>query len=215
VAREFVVWCDPCMGEDQRTPGKEITIAIDGKPARIAAYCPHHEDQIIKPLAAILEEFGETVEAMTTGKSGRGGPRSPEALGRNGVRHGKPPGRGRPNQCLWCDLSYSSDGGGFGRHLKVAHGFAGFVEAFGGTCPVCGDGEFEAMMAHIKRSHADMNFVAIAEPFIWARDHGDPHGVYAYKRQQQGSLDPKEAWEKTRAAEDATAARVAKTRGKK
>lgn len=202
MAREIVVWCDKCLAQDVRTAAVEHSIGValgvvQVVATKTVALCAEHTDSL-KELADLIEEFGEPIQVelpaqKKSSKPTQGGGRmnipSPEAqLAAYGTRKGRVPARGRPNQCLWCPLSYGANASGFGAHLKKAHGFAGLGEAFGGTCPICGDGEFEMMGAHVKRAHSDMGFTAIAEPFIWARDNGDPHGVYAAKLEQVGSL---------------------------
>lgn len=236
MARDIVIWCDPCLAEDVRTPAMESVVAltlgeIKSPLPRVLATCEAHADQYLKPLAALLEEFGSPVEVPE--QAGRGGkkrsqqvsipagPSGPQQdrtlfmLEQNGSRKGKPPTGPRGNQCLWCPLSYSNDGGGFSRHLKVAHGFNGMKEAFGGVCPVCGEGQYELMGAHTKKAHAELGFATIPEAFLWARDNGDPHGVYAEILERKGSLDPKEEWEKTREKERSSpAAKVKKADAK-
>lgn len=198
MAREIVVWCDKCLAQDVRTTAVEHSIGValgvvQVVATKTVALCAEHTDSL-KELADLIEEFGEPIQVelpvqKKSPQSGKMNIPSPEAqLAAYGTRKGRVPASGRPNQCLWCTLSYGAQASGFAAHLKKAHGFTGLTEAFGGTCPVCGAGEFEMMMAHVNKSHKDMGFTAIAEPFIWARDNGDPHGVYAAKLEQVGSL---------------------------
>lgn len=217
MAREIVIWCDACLNEDVRTPAVEHSAGLDialVKPVatQTVALCTDHTDQLLKPLAAILEEFGSPIEVEAspppTGRrkvstTGRQDPEMMASQNANGTRKGKPPASGvRGSDCLWCDLSYTSgSGGGFQRHLKVVHGFEGFHEAFGGPCPVCGEGPYTQMLAHVSKSHPEMGFTSAVQPFMWARDNGDPHGIYAATLARKGSLDPDQAWEETRARE--------------
>lgn len=215
MAKEIVTWCDACMAEDQHSPGHTVVIAVDGKPQSVDL-CTSHDDQLVKPLRVLMEEFGAPVELPAQSRPKTGAKVSPGTAGnqhernvlmhqQTGVRKGKPPAGDRSNQCLWCPLTYSgSASSGFGRHLRVVHGFDGLREAFGGICPVCGEGPYEMMGAHVQRSHKDMGFESASAPYTWARDNGDPHGVYAAKLVQPPSLDPKEEWERTRRQERIT-----------
>lgn len=209
MAREIVVWCDPCMGQEMRTAGVEITVAIQTDKPKMLAMCQEHLDSLVKPLASILEEFGASIPDDTA--KGRSGRQSLSDLAA-GKRHGREPSS-RPNQCLWCDLTYSQSGG-FARHLKVAHGFTGLTEAFSGPCPVCGEGPYDLLGSHVSRAHPDLPTHTTA-PFEWARDNGDPFGVYAETAARQGSLDPDDAFAEVRAVEDAVAERAKKSSAKK
>lgn len=221
MAREIVVWCDLCLAQDIRTAAIEHTVGlalgmVQPVASKTLAMCGPHTDEILKPLADALEEFGAEIEMDTAPRKRTSSGKSLPAQGgttherqerlrmmaeQTGTRKGRPPANGRPNQCLWCSLAYSTSASGFGRHLRVAHGYDGLREAFGGVCPICGKGQYEQMMSHVNKSHPEFGFVAIAEPFIWARDNGDPHGVYAAKLVQKPSLDPEEEFEKTRKKE--------------
>lgn len=202
MAREIVVWCDPCMREEVRTVGSEVQVGIDSEP-RILALCESHNAEFIKPLAALIDEFGASIN----------GGASNARVGRQGAslasqqRKGRTPVAGRPNQCLWCPLSYST-GSGFSRHLKVEHGFNGLSEAFGGPCPVCGEGPYDTLGGHLVRSHPDLPTHPTA-PFEWARDNGDPHGIYAATVQKKGSLNPDEAFKEVRSREASHPANIA------
>lgn len=219
MAREIVIWCDPCMADDVRTPAVEHSIGITigvtkAVQTMTVACCPDHTDALLKPLAALIEEHGSPIDptqvavpsesaSILKSASGR---QVPGALTSPGMRRkGRAPAGNRGNQCLWCDLTYAGkSASGFARHLRVAHGIDGLSEAFSGRCPVCGDGPYSTMGSHIAKSHADMGFEASTDPFLWARDHGDPHGVYAEKLALEGSLDPEAAWEDTRKRERRT-----------
>lgn len=221
MAREIVIWCDRCWGKDKRTPALEHSLGIllntvRAVPTKTIALCDDCVAELgILALAELLEEEGMPLEAPApkaakkaaaagstrVAAQVKGAPNTEQTLllfESGGTRKGKPPRGPRGNECLWCPLTYSNDGGGFGRHLKVAHGFAGIVEAYGGPCPVCGNGPYELMSNHCKRSHPEYGFQTVSDPYIWARDNGDPHGAYAAKLEQVGSLDPKEEFNKLR-----------------
>lgn len=208
---QIIQWCDPCYAEDVKTEGEPVAISFGiNSPTVTILLCAQHVEELIKPVAELVSEYGEPVDAtptprgsaggrITVGQSGR---RDPAFLTKTRTRQGRQPVGGRANDCLWCELSYAGGStSGFARHLRVAHGFANLTEAFGGPCPICGEGPYELMSAHVKRKHSEFGFEAVAQPFIWARDNGDPHGVYAAKLQQKPSLDPEEAWEQARATE--------------
>ena len=219
MAREIVIWCDPCMAEDVRTPGRESAIGIvigAVKPGawKSVAMCERHEDERLKELAHWLDEFGVPLEAATpkgAGSSGKrivaspSGPRHEQlaiTFEQTGTRHGRAPADGsRDVACPWCPLTYARDGSGFGRHLRVAHGFDGVAEAFGGPCPVCGEGPYQQIGNHCRRSHPELGFQFVTQAFEWARDNGDPHVVYAELLERKGSLDPAEEWERLRGKE--------------
>jgi len=193
MAKEIVIWCDPCLAEDVRTPSREYRLAV-GTVTKTVDLCDAHADQFVKPVSTLLEEYGATVEVATAKKitqkrhaagSNRSTGPLPEVtlltFQQTGVRKGKTPEGDREAQCLWCPMDYSVDGSGFRRHLETAHGLTGgFLKIFGGVpCPVCGKTGFTSLGAHLTRSHPEADFKSQTQAFIWARDNGDPHGSYA------------------------------------
>lgn len=193
MAKEIVVWCDPCLDADQRTPSREVKIGLHGR-WRTLDLCEQHEKELLTPLEQMVEAHGATVDvphkavprSATTRVKARGnketGPQ-PEAtliqFEQMGTRLGRDPVNGRVWQCLWCPLDYASTSG-FSRHLRTAHDLSEYLsEVFVGLCPVCGKGDVEVMGSHIKKSHDDMGFRSLVDAYVWARDHGDPHGSYA------------------------------------
>lgn len=222
MAREIVVLCDPCLAEDVRTAAVESTVAVEigaVKPnakLKALALCERHQTELLKPLADVLNEFGVAVDGSPKApapldgerRSGRGGRVTAEELAANaaatGKRKGRQPTGERLAQCLWCELAYTAkSGSGFMRHLRVNHGFHGFVEAFGGLCPLCGEGPYDLMLAHVQKTHPEFGFIVVSQPFLWARDNGDPYGQYAERVERKGSLDPEKAWQDLRAKESA------------
>lgn len=194
MAKEIVIWCDPCLAEDVRTPSREYRLAV-GTVTKTVDLCDAHADQFVKPVSTLLEEYGAVVEVAAASKKitqkrhAAGSNRStgplPEVtlltFQQTGVRKGKTPSGDRDSQCLWCPMDYSGDGSGFRRHLETAHGLeGGFSTVFGSVpCPICGKEGLSSIGAHLSRSHADFGFKSITQAFMWARDNGDPHGSYA------------------------------------
>jgi len=193
MARRIQVLCDLCLRDGKEVEGAELSAGVLlGKVApvtsRVLAACEMHVTEHFKPLVELLAEYGEPIDsppatpARRIRSTGGGVDKVVLDAQQSGVRKGKPPVGDRDNECLWCPLTYTANSSsGFARHLKVAHGFAGIKEAFEGMCPVCGQGHFDIMSAHVLRSHPEMGFTSVTGPFTWARDNGDPHGVYAAK----------------------------------
>lgn len=180
MAREIVTWCDPCMERDERVPGREHTVALDGTAPKVVALCDSDEAQYLKPLAALLGEFGAPVEgkaAQPAASTSGDMPRHLLDFNIGGQRRGRTPGNGeRAAQCLWCPLSFSNDGSGLLQHLERVHGLPRSLrEAFGPECPLCGTA-FEILGGHLKKTH---HYASVTEGFLAAREAGDPHGIYA------------------------------------
>ena len=184
MAREIVTWCDPCMGHEERTPGEEVTITLGSPSPRVLALCGPHRDEYVKPLAALLEEFGAPVEGAAPKGSKRvvpatGGPEKTLLdFTQTGTRKGKKPEGDRGSQCLWCPLAYAGDGSGLANHLHTAHGLPrSLKQVFGnGACPVCG--KFTQLLgAHLSRVHPE--FTSMTAAYLWAKENGDPYGRYA------------------------------------
>jgi len=181
VAREIVTWCDPCMGRDERTPGREETVALGGKP-RVLALCGPHRDEYVKPLEALLEEFGAPVEGAAPKGSKRapqGGEKTLLDFAANGTRKGRQPEGDRGAKCLWCPLTYAGDGSGLIRHLEATHGLPRSIKmVFGnGACPVCGKA-VQLLGSHQTRVHPELG-ESVTAAYLWAKDNGDPYGRYA------------------------------------
>lgn len=61
MAKEIVVWCEVHLSrDDQRVPGREYEIAIDGRPRTVDLCADCHQSNV-GPLEAFLAEFGEAV----------------------------------------------------------------------------------------------------------------------------------------------------------
>lgn len=182
MAKEIVTWCDPCLAQDMRTPSRQYGPFL-GKTIDL---CDPHAEEFVKPLQALVEEFGAPVElTLAKGRhpSARVSPQGAQAtllsFGETGIRKGrKPPEAGRQWKCLWCPMDYAADSG-FRAHLASLHGLAQGLAVFSSVpCPLCGI-ELHSLGSHITRGHTDLGFRNVTEAFIWARDNGDPHGSYA------------------------------------
>lgn len=198
MAREIVTWCDPCLAQDERSPGREMVVRVENI-TRVMAMCGPHEDQYLKPLAALLEEYGVPAEAQPAPApakpAGAAQQRATALLTAaqvTGTRKGKTPAE-RGAHCLWCSLTYSSDGGGLGRHVRTIHGYDGVKEAYGRLCPLCGE-SYDILQAHLRKSHEEFGFGHLSQAFLWAKDNGDPFGAYEAAVNRQPSLDPEEEY---------------------
>jgi len=186
-------WCDGIKlgapGEDwvvrhppEAIEGSTRTYALDGgKPKNVDLCDPCDQELTLAELRVCLREFGQ-LAGSTKSKPGPKGNHADTVAKfvATGQRNGRTPKDGkRREQCLWCPLHYT--GSGWGNHVQKEHGFEGLKDALGGQCPKCGEGGFETVSVHIQRTHA-REFDSISEAFLWARDNGDPHGVYARRR---------------------------------
>jgi len=192
---EINVWCDGLkLGADGdfvtrhelQTPADTRRFALDGRPAKSVDLCDDCDDvTTLAELREIIRRFGVVPE----GKKGPGATDRQMAAGGGaaatatkyaltGSRHGRTPRGPRSEQCLWCPLDYTSSG--WLSHLQKQHGFGGTKDALGSQCPVCGADGFDMVSVHISRIHPE--FPSTTAAFIWARDNGDPYGVYAARR---------------------------------
>jgi hypothetical protein len=62
------------------------------------------------------------------------------------------------------------------------HGFKGVAEALGDVCPMCGKADIQMLGGHAVRAHAEDGMKTATQLFIWARDNGDPFGIYEQRR---------------------------------
>ncbi|MEV8373028.1 hypothetical protein AB0P21_09840 [Kribbella sp. NPDC056861] len=180
-------WCDNHGGSEEH-PAEERTYALNDRP-RLADTCnPCDENMSMAQMRAFLAEFGRPVPSEA--KAGRVKPNSAQhnamVAAATGSRKGRKPTEGahRRHQCLWCVLDYAASSA-FTKHLKDLHGFDSSADAFGRVCPVCAQTDIEMMGGHASRSHADIASTA-SELFVWARENGDPYGIYA-ERLAQGT----------------------------
>ena len=175
MATEIVRWCDVHVSRDERVKGAEVRLSLGGHPAKSLDLCDACRDELIKPIEALLDEFGATVRGDAP--TGRGRPRkgAPEAATLP-VAVVDPDARFR---CLFCPAVYGTANGAY-RHMRVDHGTPEGAQALLGTvCPVCGfEGEKSASV-HIALGHKPYGFASVLDAYAWARDNGDPHGVWA------------------------------------
>lgn len=150
---------------DPPVPGIIRTFALDGGKPKNTDLCDQCNSGptclTLDELRAVLRESGVVVMAAA----------------------GKNPQPGRASQprmsegrtlCIWCPGDYAW--GAWGGHLRTAHGLGGVKEALGKMCPACGE-EFDGLSVHITRGHDE--FPMVTDAFFWARDNGDPYGVWA------------------------------------
>lgn len=182
------IWCDWHMTHSAtKVEARELPPITLGSKTRTIDLCEQCDKEFVGPLAQLLDEFGAPPTPPTT---------TPRQAGRRRA----PTDKGAP--CVWCDVNYSAtSGSGYMRHLKVAHGFASAIEAFGTTCAICGDSDVRMMMAHMNNHHAEYGFTHTAQAIDWAKNNGDPHGVYFSCSTRKPSLNPTRAWEAQRAKE--------------
>jgi hypothetical protein len=191
---QVLTWCD---GLKQGNPGDFVvrhsprvegitrTFAVDGRPPKNVDLCdPCNDEMTLAELRACLKESGVSVEAgkglPVERRPARGGGAATVARSAmGGIRNGRPPQGARQALCLWCPLDYTKSG--WLGHIQKHHGFTGIKDALGHQCPVCGQDGFDMVSVHITRHHAEFATSATAA-FIWARDNGDPYGVYAARR---------------------------------
>lgn len=184
MAREVVSWCDPHLAHDERVPGYPVIFTVDGgKPVRVDL-CADDRAALVEPLLAMLAEYGAPPDAPPPPSRSPRVPRRPTAseaaaaAASSPRRRGQPPAEGRPFQCLWCPLDYSSTSA-LGAHLRTAHGLGPVATTYGEVCPL--DGEtFANLGGHASRSHG----LNTASLFLAALDAGDPLGVVAQVRAQ-------------------------------
>lgn len=179
MATEIVRWCDVHMGRDEKVAGELVTVALGGRPAKGLDLCPGCKDEVVKPLEALLDEFGSVLPATSSrGATGR----------RKAVPEGATPlpvpvdpdGQAKAHPCLFCDSSFTTGEGAFG-HMMRTHGTPKAAgELIGTVCPVCGyDTNSGSPGVHIAQGHKDYGFPSVLSSLLWARDNGDPFGVYA------------------------------------
>lgn len=176
---DFVVRHDPRVEAFTRPP-----IALDGKAPKHVDLCDLCNSELtLDELREVLKQFG--VVPAGKGPSSRPGQAASSPAREvahnalNGARAGRDRGAGvKTFVCIWCPLDYSQSG--WLSHIQKKHGFSGIKEAVGHQCPVCGTDGFDTLSVHISRTHDE--FDSITDAFHWAKDNGDPYGVWAKQR---------------------------------
>jgi hypothetical protein len=179
MATEIIRWCDVHMSRDERVTGTEVKLSIGGNPPKSLDLCPGCRDELIKPIEALLAEHGASVPLPAP--KGHRGPR--KAVPAPALLPGVVPADAdtdRPHACLWCPATFTSQEGLLG-HMMRKHGTSDRAgDVWGKVCPVCGhESEGRSSGTHIGQAHRDYGFPSVSQAFMWARDNGDPHGVYA------------------------------------
>jgi hypothetical protein len=191
MAQELIIrsWCDNQAGEGtlladglahphgERVPAEERIVGVDYPVWRKLDLCDPCNEQIPRArLRELAAEFGRPLEQVQKGKPAAGALAAIERFQKSGQRNGRKPSGDRAIQCIWCPLPYA--GTGFLKHVRDAHGFKDQTDAWGRTCPVCGKEGIDMLGTHAGRKHADIG-THTSDLFVWARDNGDPFGVYA------------------------------------
>jgi hypothetical protein len=62
MAKVIVAWCDPCMNNEEHTPGNPfvVSLGVTMKPKEIDL-CETHEKELLTPLRELLGEVGQPV----------------------------------------------------------------------------------------------------------------------------------------------------------
>jgi len=172
-------WCDGLKGNgagdfvprhDPQVEGSPRLKLLDGKTVKLVDLCDPcdaGDDMTVAELRATIREYGINADAPSAGRTPKprgGGESAVPGLKLNETR----------TDCIWCPGNYSW--GSWGGHLREIHGFSGVREALGDQCPACGVQQ-KGLSVHITRGHDE--FATVMDAFFWARDNGDPYGVWA------------------------------------
>lgn len=168
----ILVRCDMCGGDDAETypetnsKGKPVEIDLDKKCKDEFDALRRRAAEILAPLTELIDDKGvEPEKAAKPSKAAKAAARYEAAKGKR--------------ICLLCPETRDSDWN-LRDHMRNDHGLSGsMVETYGTLCPV--DGEpFDRIGHHIRQEHKDIvEGQHYSHAFIWAKEHGDPHGVVA------------------------------------
>lgn len=175
MAKDVVIhtWCDRHLQLDERVVGKELPPVTLGGMTLTLDLCEPCVKEFVTPLVELLDQFGAPPQT------------SPVA------RRGKGKGTDRGLACIWCPADFSANtSSGYMNHIRTIHGYGSAIDAFGTMCPICGDSGLRMMMAHVKKRHPDRGFTHTSQAVLWAKDNGDPFGVYAATLNRVPSLTP-------------------------
>lgn len=67
MAKVIVAWCDPCMNDDQHTPGQPVQISLDGKKPVELDLCELHDKQLLASIRELISEAGQPVDGALPG----------------------------------------------------------------------------------------------------------------------------------------------------
>lgn len=158
---EIVRWCSIHYARDEKVTAQGVALSVGGKP-QILDVCPECFDEYVKPLKALLDEYGTPSEGQAPKKVPAA---ATGAVGGPQYRYG----------CLWCRKAYTTDTG-LMLHIRGEHNIQGKGrEVWGTVCPVCGI-EHGILGMHTAKVHDGMT---ITQALMWARDNDDPHKVFA------------------------------------
>lgn len=184
-------FCDSCYEDDVETPidpeTQRTTLAINGV-EKILDLCDAHSGPV-KALQDLLEAQGRLPREVLppTPKTAQKALETGEKTFPGGTtfRKGRrPEGGARPMVCLLCGLDYASVQS-LRTHYGSLHGIENdnLVGIYGTRCPLCSANypdSIGALSGHIRFHEAeDGTPFTLPQAFVWARDHDDPHGVYA------------------------------------
>jgi len=177
MAQEIVRLCDVCLADDVRANAQPLTVQLGG-PARLLDLCDEHRDVFVKPLAALLAEYGQPVPGQPAKRPYRRSTTSSPAASARSEAAASTDGDSS-HLCPFCQTGYA-EASALRKHLNARHGAPGIYELTGGDCPVCGlarpaSGRY-AMRAHIDAEHG---LPTISRAIDAARIAGDPFGVVA------------------------------------
>jgi hypothetical protein len=81
MAREVVVWCDPCLAErDKHVAASEVVVLLpDMKTPKSVDLCTDCSHRFIAPVWQLLNEYGKTVHADAAPKVRKSAPPRPDA----------------------------------------------------------------------------------------------------------------------------------------
>lgn len=61
MAKVIVAWCDPCMNNEEHTPGQPVVISLDGKKPVELDLCELHDKELLASLRELIGEVGQPV----------------------------------------------------------------------------------------------------------------------------------------------------------
>lgn len=166
-------WCD-LDDVDDAAPADRYTVVINDE-SRTIDLCELHAKALMGELREALADHG----TRATGEA-------PTPLRRKRSHNATKPPELHP--CLWCD-EVPATTSTLALHFAQAHGFppghkdgqrALFADVLGTTCPHCGESftTVPGFGQHMWRTHPDVPS-HVAETMVYAREHGDVHGVVA------------------------------------
>lgn len=122
-------------------------------------FCPKCDNDVVKTVRDLIMEHGIKLRDSDVKPVKRAS--SPRAVVEEDASE----------VCLWCSYAAQREGA-LQVHIK-RHGFNGFKDAFGFTCPVCNVPDLKIMGQHAPTHEAGTT----AQLFQLAIKLGDPHGI--------------------------------------